>query len=361
MLFGAGSAYLPCMWAASILMTKLSRRSMNLLSTSINSRLAFRNYSFSITLSNVLFLSFPILHTAKLAFLVLSFFTPLMGRSGHHLPGDLLIAVILALSYFLVTFLMNRFNFLFHHGSRERIVLLGLFACSFLAAGILSPYSPDRPKRVFLQHTLREYYSEDGSLADYDSGYWWAPLDSISIDVLHEPYLRYFEKRYVECGSIYCNLPFWLPLQTFVDEDDMWYIPAPVPQFPKKPSLTVASSRYDPTSNIRRVEVKLLGTDHMNLYFNVDEGRRELIKAWSFGEVPSHQRDTFFVMICSSDHVASFDFWIEVEGKEASIPLAFSSHDFEPVLHSEVEKFKIDVPSWADMLVIHSYWSRIVL
>lgn len=81
------------------------------------------------------------------------------------------------------------------------------------------PYSSIRPKRLFLQHTVRRF--PDGST---DSGVWVNPLDGLAMKPLLDielPSLK--DAKEIPCQGISCDLPWYLPMSRTVLGG--WYVP----------------------------------------------------------------------------------------------------------------------------------------
>lgn len=295
-------------------------------------------------------------------FATLVFYLPVWFR---FLPlttlADLFVPVVAGIAFYFVIFLIARLLFLQSKKSHDNLILLLVLVGAIGVAMTLHPYSDYRPKRLHLQHMVREFH-EDGKLVKYDSGYWWAPFDYIGMDDLHEDFLFLpaqdpSNTKIDACEGIYCNLPFWIPLRDYSMVESMWYIPADRPVFKGDTRLEVRSSVYNPETKIRRIECTLHGTTHMNLYFFLEPENHSLLHAWSLGVVPTHRRDVFFVLIVSGHEVSTFDFWVELRGDGKGLSVAFASHDMLPQIDEQVAAFRDDLPEYGDLVIMNSYWA----
>ena len=109
-----------------------------------------------------------------------------------------------------------------------RVVATVVCASAILAA-LQFPFSPDFPKRIFIQHTKREWHATvkagattAGKVERTDSGLWVNSMDSRNIGDLSLTELRQVgDTKPVPpagcpVGSLMCNLPWYFPVEHLV-------------------------------------------------------------------------------------------------------------------------------------------------
>eukprot|EP01083_Nonionella_stella_P066496 175140_1 len=285
---------------------------------------------------------------------VLAVFIPVLGRSGTEMPADSIIALICsALAVLTSSLLMNLLYTL--RPLRHFIIKALVVVCvlSGIALAFTSPYSAQARKRIFLQHTERTHHNPDPNIDDVravDSGIWINPMDSLHLDPLKSTSISFFDDaKRMECKGIFCDMPWYLPLNRAMVGG--WYIPAPPPDVPFAPSLRVVS---DTTNDARRrVEFRAHGPDHMSLHVNSTR-----VAAWSFTEtVPESADGTRFVFFAGGGpledrHIrqgqveVDWDFWIEVD-KSHPIRINFATH-FLTHPSQQLIELKESLPDWVE-------------
>ena len=91
--------------------------------------------------------------------------------------------------------------------------LLGVLVVAMtIVAAANPPYSSTRPKRLFLQHTVRRF--PNGTT---DSGVWINPLDGLAMKPLLDLDLASLkDARATVCEGISCDFPWYLPMSRIV-------------------------------------------------------------------------------------------------------------------------------------------------
>ena len=94
------------------------------------------------------------------ALVLFEFFIPLMGRAGSDAAGDIVVAVLVWVALLVVG--LSSLSPALHLTSTRSLcrchnaVVVVIFV-AVIYAGSTNPYSKARPKRLFLQHTLRKF------------------------------------------------------------------------------------------------------------------------------------------------------------------------------------------------------------
>ncbi|KAL6072121.1 Endoplasmic reticulum metallopeptidase 1 [Balamuthia mandrillaris] len=98
---------------------------------------------------------FPTISSIYCAFIVLTMFIPLMGRTGAAVPADLVIGGLIGFLTALISFPL--LLFFLQAGNPKPVLKLFLLVClaTILFALFTSPYSDTTPKRLIIQHTYR--------------------------------------------------------------------------------------------------------------------------------------------------------------------------------------------------------------
>nr|CAB3243567.1 endoplasmic reticulum metallopeptidase 1-like [Phallusia mammillata] len=230
-------------------------------------------------LLHLLLLIFPTMMLFSHFFVLLDMFIPLCGRAGSIVPPDLIIAFLTAF----VTSVAVFFTVSFVHVVKSiRCVQAALVACIafsviYAVSNFGFPYSSNpsapTPKRLFLQHTARDFYGTDGKLTKSDSGLWVNAFDYNAFKINLGPEVLFIEPVH-ECEGLFCHWPFVVPVDKLVKHPK--YLPAKPPvtkKIQKQPLVFSIGDRKDTmilensTTRIykSRFEFTMSGPDHMSL------------------------------------------------------------------------------------------------
>lgn len=217
---------------------------------------------------------------------------PVMGRTGTIAPPDLVLGALVALVLSMSVGPIMGFIHRSRHLRDTFPKILGAFVLVMTLVSCTNPpYSSIRPKRLFLQHTVRRF--PDGST---DSGVWVNPLDGLAMKPLLDielPSLK--DAKEIPCQGISCDLPWYLPMSRTVLGG--WYSPAPEPDVPFRISLELLSTTLSTDGSRRNLSFVAKGPDHMVLYFN------DTVLEWPFlDHVPDAENSggEHFVFFASS-------------------------------------------------------------
>lgn len=312
----------------------------------------------------------PVVLSAYQLFVVFDVFVPIMGRQGSEVPPDMVFAVIstvcmIILSFYMISMvhLVDKFCFLM------RLVLVASGVMFVLAAtGIMFPYSaqnPVAPKRIFMQHVVRNFHNADGRVIRNDSGVWLVPLDYLGLKpVMHIPVLK--NAAEVECDGPYCGYPYFYPMRKLLKRT--WYLKGP-PPFPNKKSLAQFKvlRKEKINSSTLRLYFQIHGPDHMTLYITPNE--RSRLVGWSLTEQgPAGQPDydgrmTYFIYYAHGFYADGWTFWLDFDASsrkdtDAIADIALAAH----FVHGPLSMTKFmntviaEFPAWVtDVAWVSSY------
>ncbi len=332
--------------------------------TSSKADVNFTKYLMGIHFASI---AFPTILSTYHLFALFDVFVPIMGRQGSEIPPDLVFAVVSSLCIIIVSL----YTISLVHLVENRLFIvkvlsmLSCFAFLLAASGIMFPYSsqnPVAPKRLFMQHVVRNFRNEDGRIVKNDSGIWLVPLDYLGLKpVQHLKSLK--SAVQVECDGPYCGFPYFYPLWKLLKKT--WYLKGPVPFVQKKKLATFKEIKREKINdNTMRFYYHIIGPDHMNLYITPESNHK--LVAWSLTkETPNGQPDydgklTFFTYFAHGFYAEPWDFWLEFEIPSNSendnviANIALATH----FLHGPLSMTKflqnviIELPSW----VIETCW-----
>uniref|UniRef100_H2YR33 Endoplasmic reticulum metallopeptidase 1 n=1 Tax=Ciona savignyi TaxID=51511 RepID=H2YR33_CIOSA len=199
---------------------------------------------------------------------------------------------------------------------------------SILAA--VSPYgfpyayseTDPTPKRLFLQHTAREFHGIDGTLVRKDSGIWTNCLDfpCFSYDIGSKAIQETPTKS---CSGLFCHSPWGVPVHELVVKSRYVKAPPPTKQVLDKYPLTFKNSSTRVYT--RRYTFRITGPDHMSLQLQMTAGRRlknnSLTKASPLQGADYHYTEWYFIYYGSGLNPSEWNPWLELTVVEdASLP-----------------------------------------
>jgi hypothetical protein len=338
----------------------------------------------------------------------IEFFVPLAGRTGTVVPSDVVIAVLSAMFVVIVGLQPLALTVLDPRYRRTIVALLAVFVLALLSARFVSPYTAERPKRLFAVHMRREFYSGAAPLpaaapARQDSGLWLIPFDVRALEPLRPFHPAIAQAAYLPCGAVYCDVPWYFPVKDMIQHTML--LPAAPPALfsePQHAALTFEVTRdvFDAASNTRRVHLRVNGSDHMAAYLNarrvplvgwsfhypddpqlarelaerphVQRQRREVLRQRGGGTHPERSGDDSFFMFFVSGNPAqppeslrantsrSWEFWLEVEGR-SSFEIAVASHHMDQAETAECAELRRAMPEWVTLISWISDWKSFVV
>ncbi|XP_053322000.1 endoplasmic reticulum metallopeptidase 1 [Spea bombifrons] len=344
---GLCSAYFFALWVIFPLLTKLS----------IQQEFIHQGSSSKFVALYLLGLLGPYLHTMYHVWAMFEMFTPILGRSGTEIPPDVVMASFVVVSTVVLSSYFINFVYLIK-GTKGMLISLGLVSVvtfALVCSGMFFPYSSSmdspKPKRIFLQHTIRTFHDLNGHVVKKDSGIWINGFDYTGISHVtpHIPELNDSIRTTCE-DAPFCGFPWYFPVHTLIRKN--WYLPAPPPPLSERTDIRLVSREAMPWGSTRLVlEVK--APSHVTLHMRPHEG--SVLSSWSLGDgipVTSSGGD-YFVFYSHGLQSPAWKFWIEVKSSDGRntglITVAFASHYFfgnnqhSPHLDALEKKF----PAWS--------------
>eukprot|EP01135_Chromosphaera_perkinsii_P003790 Nk52_evm36s255 gene=Nk52_evmTU36s255 len=361
--FRLGSGYLPLTFVGFSLLSRAFSILSGLESLHLEDSANVKKYLFFFVYYFCLIM--PTLFLGQLVQVVLSFFIPIMGRSGTVVPSDIVIAALIGIFVALLSSVVSSVIHLDRHWNRTRLVLIGVLIVGLVLALVSSPYTSERPKRLFMHHLERTWY--DAREGDHstqtpvkrDTGMWFAAMDFNDLEPLRNSSIAEFTTtaKATDCMGPYCSFPYYLPLTDVIPSG--WYIDMEGPTAPKDrhlPELRVLKSAKNMEQGTRRLDFVLKGPDHMALYFDLKDVK---IKKWSLSpDIPEEERDKHFVFFASGEKSVEYNFWIEYKGL-SDIDIALAGHYFEENTPA-LEKLMANKPSWLGAIGWVVFWNDYV-
>ena len=323
------------------------------------------------------------------------FFLPLTARIGNQAPPDVVVALISGLLISL-TFVTPLTSLVFC--SKQALtaaarLTAAAFGAAFLAALVFPAYTPERPKRLFIQHVHRTWHDSAGAVTQEDAGLWLNPMDYQGLDSLSKawPAVAKASPRSNICSTKgadrYCDMPWFFPVSELLG-GGRW-LPASPPKVAKI-GLTHRSTAQ--AGGGRRVEVTASGPTHITLILNQHRPQAKVV-GWSFAKnlvAPRPDCNCHFVFHADGapasigsradleEHITNegakglryeyapfkeprvWRFWIDLDG-DAPLDIAIYGHYLDAPLSAELRKEHAAIPEWADELAWSSTWSSYIL
>ena len=289
-------------------------------------------------------------------------FIPIMGRSGSSINSEVVMGNLLCIVFCLLLSFSLPIVLLIKNAERVLSVLAGIF---LITIGVLIltplgfPYSGDpsslAPERFMIAHTQRQYYDVNGNLRYSGTGYWIADLDMNSPHSVEAmvPEIGAATSTVKDCEKeLYCGLPYFMPVTTFLWKTSWIPGPAPLITIPTKLELISKSVRQNTVS----FTFNITGPDHISIILSPYKSVR--LERWSILEGKAlqgpkwNERETYFVYYSCASDCDPFTFSIELNvpaaRKTPCLSIALGGH----FLHGEHQKslrfkrFLAQFPPW---------------
>ncbi|XP_015429200.1 PREDICTED: endoplasmic reticulum metallopeptidase 1-like [Dufourea novaeangliae] len=267
----------------------------------------------------------PYMQSFYLVIGALYLFIPIMGRSGSSINSEVVMANTLCILFCLLL-------------SFTKYEIFYTINCM-----------------LNFQHAQRQYYDINGNLRYSGTGYWIADLDMNSPHSVEAmvPEIAAATPTVKDCEhELYCGLPYFMPVTTFLWKTSWIPGPAPLITIPTKLDLISKSMRQ----NIVSFTFNVTGPDHISIILSPYKGVH--LEKWSVLEGTALQgpkwndRETYFVYYsCASDCVP-YTFTVELNvpyvQKAPCLSVALGGH----FLHGEHQKslrfkrFLAQFPPW---------------
>ncbi|XP_076462443.1 endoplasmic reticulum metallopeptidase 1-like [Babylonia areolata] len=310
----------------------------------------------------------PQLYMTYQGFILLTFFIPIMGRTGTEAHPDIIVAVMTMLPVAMV--LTSQMGLVYLSRGMGRVVR-GLLVVTVVAVVTLAltplgfPFSSQAPtkQRMLFAHVDRQVHSPSGQVLKRDSSIWVSPSDHLGMSLIRkQPGDLFRSMEAVDCEGTYCGRPYLYPVLSLFDARKTVDFPAPLLSVPRMSVTLVRSIQL--THEIRRMDFEIAGPDHMTIY--ISPVRDVHVVRWSFGHeepvfintlptLDEEGRDTHFVYYSyGSRPTEPWAFHIEfytpptLAPNSSIVDISFAGH----YLHGEhqytpaMTHFRQHLPSW---------------
>ncbi|KAG8179333.1 hypothetical protein JTE90_011597 [Oedothorax gibbosus] len=298
---------------------------------------------------------------------IYSVFIPIMGRSGTVLNPELLIGLITAVFVFLATSYMVSLIHVMIPPFKAIMLLVIIFVSTFLTVCCTPlgfPYSDNSeaptPMRLYILHTQRTFYKENGGINSKDSGYWLIPLDYNGPRLVKQ-FFQLDDIEPVDCNAeLACGMPFYIPVQSLIKTT--YYLPAAKPKIIDEPRFELVS-KSNLGSNSVRLSFFANGSDHMIVIMSPRPG--VVITNWSFLNLPPLRnldwkgRPTYFIYYSYGQYLEPWTFSVDLlidkqvaTASDKLIDLNFITHYLsgETSVTGEFHYLLKQVPSYVDVV-----------
>ncbi|CAG0900438.1 unnamed protein product, partial [Cyprideis torosa] len=238
-------------------------------------------------------------------------------------------------------------------------------------------------------HVERRFHNRHGHLVRSDAGFWSWDLDRQSPSSYLSSIPGHESARAItgaDCArNLTCGMPYYYP--AFGSIRETTWIPAPHPRIRHRNQVKISKERI--SGDVWRVNVKVVGPDHMTAVFAIGPEMNRVIR-WSFKSAIGHcsvaldDREAYFLWHSYGVKPEPWTFWIEVqltdqlksvnitigvtpclsqqskqstEGlSEEALPrlldLAISGHSIhgEDMVSDEVKSFRSKLPPWTGLI-----------
>jgi len=228
----------------------------------------------------------------QLGFVMLEIFIPLTGRSGTSVPGDVVQAGSFGLLLGLLMALSSRFLVVLPKKGLHRTLRLAFLLGVLMAIGLF-PYSGERLKRSFMQHTKRvsmewnvtsKGLKKIGKAVD-SSGIWTVAMDWNGVSTLrdHAPFGLPADSTPIDdWDGLYGNLPHYFPLRPFLAGGTWAPRPAPALPTPLKLKVKREGKTGGAGNQEQLLHISVSGGSQIMLAL----GPRKAVQKWSLGYLP---------------------------------------------------------------------------
>ncbi|GFS53073.1 endoplasmic reticulum metallopeptidase 1 [Nephila pilipes] len=247
-------------------------------------------------------------------------FIPIMGRIGAMINPDLLVGLFTTILVFLSTsYMFSLIQVL--APPRKVIMSLLIIVATTVSLVCLTPlgfpYSGDKespaPMRLYILHTERTFYNQNGSVISGDTGYWIVPLDYNGPKVLDTFIDQMKGVKPIDCDAeLACGMPFYIPVISLLRTS--YYIPASKPKIHGTHKFELVSKiLINPYTY--RLSFVASGPDHVNAIISPRKG--VTLTKWSLTEEPLRSLDwvdrpTYFLYYSYGEYTEPWTFSIDL-------------------------------------------------
>lgn len=228
----------------------------------------------------------PQIYITYLGLTLNTFFIPIMGRVGTEEKPDIVVAVMTMLPIAVV--IPFQLGMVYLSEGMDRVVkwllalgFIGVLVVIFTPLGF--PYSSSSDwvskQRILAVHSDRQVHSATGEVTKREASIWLKPLDHHGLGLmLKEAPELFVNARSVDCDGVYCGRPYFYPILSRVDAKKTLDLPAPQLSIPR---VNVSVSRVQESAEIRRLDFRVTGPDHVTIFIFPLPGVH--VVSWSFG------------------------------------------------------------------------------
>ena len=286
--------------------------------------------------------------------LLCDFFVPLMGRSGTEVPPDVVIAAACGIFGVIMADLTAPLLHAQASSSRSHSrVAITAFCLAVLALVVTLctfPYTPNRPKRLYVQHVLRTF--QNGT---QDEGLWVNCMDARCFRDLQPSIPELTVAPHPVGDGLFEDMPWFFPIAEAIN--DGLYLPVPAAESIREDEASQLAFTVTSTvtgNSTRRLKVRGQGPAHMAMVIGAAPGA--VVSHWPWTKKPPAMRAD---CNCHWVHHAgppgsSWDFELDVTG-DALLNLAFYGQYVE-LSSPSLERLKQKLPPWVSPVVFRSIW-----
>ena len=234
-----------------------------------------------------------------------------------------------------------------------------LALCVTLAS---SPFTKEKPKRVFIQHVRREFLDDSGRAPD--EGLWLNCMDARCFQDLRIPELKqtlpdFFRASHSRQGLL-DDMPWYLPIAEAIDHGI--YAPAKSP-LPEGNDLTFEARSTSISSAdskaTRSISFLGKGPTHMTMVINASSA--PLVK-WPWTDTipsPRPECNCWFVYFATGSPGSKWEFELLVAGTDP-LRVTFYGHHFNEWRQTspDIEGMKAKLPEWVSPVAFVSQWKN---
>ncbi|GBM24991.1 Endoplasmic reticulum metallopeptidase 1 [Araneus ventricosus] len=290
-------------------------------------------------------------------------FIPIMGRIGAMINPDLLVGLFTTLLVFLCTSYM--FSLIQVMTPPRKVIMLLLFIVATTVSLVCLtplgfPYSGDKespaPMRLYILHTERTFYNQNGSVKSKDSGYWIVPLDYNGPKLLETFIDQMKGLKPIDCDAeLACGMPFYMPVISLLGTS--YYLRAPKPKIHGNHKLEMVS-KIPINSYTYRLSFVALGPDHLTAIISPRKGVS--LTKWSLTEEPLRSLDwvdrpTYFLYYSYGEYTEPWTFSIDLAVTKEYvkdsplIDVSFITHHLHghDLISGDFPSLLKQIPDWA--------------
>jgi hypothetical protein len=316
----------------------------------------------------------PLFLTIPLLLLVLRFFIPITGRSGHRVPGDVIVGLVCGVCTFFILLIPSSLLHLFPVRSvpmlkRGLLYFWGFGLITLIGMVMVygrgqASFSDKFPKRIYAVHV--DSVSRKNELKE-ESYLWIIDADSSSsVSVMsdvaaRDSFFAVSDFETLDCednSKVYCDMPWYLPMKSEIPQSVKYTVKdRPLDATKANTCDLKLVSQHDPSPaglNFRRLHFCLDSNERANLFFKDPESGGPV--AWSFEAPLAPTGGHLYVLIANGVIPKKGTcFWVDAP-KDAKLEVAWACHYMDEAKPKELVKFLAALPDWTSPVSFVSRW-----